>query len=222
MKTKNAAAFIIALSGTAVIGLAAAPKVVLDSIPTAAIVNISKIEHEDTVSVSGTIRKDMINNSASVQTYVLEQDISKVQLGQAAEITGEAFPDTVYYGTVDKISAVAVKLPSGKTAVEVTVGITEPDDALKHGYTASVKLHTSEPSVMTIVPYEAVDQDDNGEFVYLLENGRAYKRYVETGRELSEGIELKTSIGADERIITVDRITQNGSSVKFDDKKGEN
>lgn len=218
MKTKNAAIFMIALSSAAAIGLTAAPSAVLDSIPTAKIVNISRIEHEDSISLSGTVVRDIIKDDFSVQVYVPEQDISKICIGQPAEITGAAFPDRVYAGTVSKISDIASKVQIGnalKTAVEVTVAVDEPDNVLKHGYTASVKLHTSEPSVMNVVPYEAVEQDENGEFVYILENGRAYKRYVETGRELSEGIELKTSIGADEMMITVDRSTENGSNVKF-------
>lgn len=71
--------------------------------------------------------------------------------------------------------------------------------------------------MMEILPYEAINQDDNGEFVYILRNGRVYKRYVETGRELSGGVELKTSIASDENIITVDKIPENGSAVKFDE-----
>ena len=40
-------------------------------------------------------------------------------------------------------------------------------------------LITSEPSTMSLVPYEAVNQDDNGEYVYILRDGKAEKLYVE-------------------------------------------
>ena len=218
MNTKKAAALMIAVCGAAAAGLIAAPKAVLESIPTATIVNVEKIEHIDSVSLTGTITKNLRNDYVSVQIYVPEQDISKVTLGQNAEITGEAFPGIMYSGTVDKIADTAAKVQYGnvqKTAVEVTVGIEKPDEILKHGYTASVKLNTSEPSVMTLVPYEAVDQDDNGEFIYILTDGKAYKRYVETGEELSRGIELKTVIEEGERIIAVDELMENGSAVKL-------
>lgn len=219
MKVKKSLFIMTSLCGAAVIGLSAVPDIVLRYVPTATVVNVATIEHEDSVTLSGTITRDLADDTVSVQVYVPEQDISKVRPGQAAEITGEAFPGRSYKGTVDKISDIAKKIQSGnvqKTAVEVTVGINEPDNVLKHGYTASVKLCTSEPSVMTVVPYEAVDQDSNGEYVYFLKNGRAYKRYVETGRELSDGIELKTAFSDDETIITVDRTAENGSAVKWD------
>lgn len=218
MNTKKAAVFIIAVCGVAAAGLIAAPKAVLESIPTATIVNVEKVKHEDCISLSGTITRNLRDDDVCVQIYVPEQDISKVRSGQKAEITGEAFPGIIYEGTVDKIADVATKVQAGnvqKTVVEVTVRITEPDDVLKHGYTASVKLSTSEPSVMTLVPYEAVNQDDNGEFVYILKEGKAYKLYIETGSELSGGIELKTDISDNERIITVDELAENGSAVKL-------
>lgn len=208
----------IAVCGAVSAGLLAAPKAVLGTIPTATIVKVAKVEHEDSVSLSGTITKNPRDDMVSVQIYVPEQDISKITVGQTAEITGEAFPGITYAGRVTKISDIATKVQSGnlqKTAVEVTVEINQPDEALKHGYTASVKLCTSEPSVMTLVPYEAVDQDESGEFVYILADGKAYKRYIETGRELSDGIELKTPIGENERIITVDELAENGSAVKL-------
>ena len=94
----------------------------------------------------------------------------------------------MYIGTVDRISDTASKVQFGnvqKTAVEVKIKIDSPDDILKQGYTASVKLITSEPSTMSLVPYEAVNQDDNGEYVYILRDGKAEKLYVETGAEVS-------------------------------------
>lgn len=217
MKVKRSLIFMLTVCCTAAVGLVTAPKVVLDSVPTATVVDLEKIGYEDSVTVAGTVARDLIDDSVTVKIYVPEQDISAVKVGQSAEITGDAFPDIIYHGTVDKISDVAMKIPSGKTAVEVTVGIADPDKTLKHGYTASVKICTSEPSVMTLIPYEAVGQDDNGEFVYILRNGRAYKRYVETGRELSGGLELITPVAYDERVITVDHFEKDGSAVKFDE-----
>ncbi len=204
----------IAVCGLATAGLLAAPGMVLKSVPTATVVKVEKVEHVDTVSLSGTIMRNFTKEETYVQTYVAEQDISRVEIGQTAEITGDAFPGTVYIGTVDRISDTASKVQFGnvqKTAVEVKIKIDSPDDILKQGYTASVKLITSEPSTMSLVPYEAVNQDDNGEYVYILRDGKAEKLYVETGAELSGGIELKTTVYDSEKIITV----ENGGAVKL-------
>lgn len=204
--------------GAVTAGLIAIPHLFVKEPPTAAIVNVSRFEYSDSVSVTGTILKNI--DEAYVQVFVPEQDISRVELGQSAEITGDAFPEKMYAGTVEEIADTAIRVQSGslsQTAVEVTVKIDDTDDTLKQGYTASVKLITSEPSMMTVVPYEAVNQDDGGEFVYVLRDGRAYKRYVITGKELSEGLELKTSLADNEEIITVDELSENGVTVQISD-----
>lgn len=221
MNTKKIAVLAMAVCGVTAAGLIALPNVVADSVPTATIVKVEKVEHTDCVSLSGTVMRNMREDTFSVQVYVPEQDISKVSVGQTAEITGDAFPGVTYMGEVSKISDIATKVQSGnvqKTAVEVTVNINEPEESLKQGYTAQVKLITSEPDVMTIVPYEAVNQDDTGEFVYVLTDGKAYKRYIETGEELSAGVELKTVLDENERIITVEELSENGAMVKLSDK----
>lgn len=221
MNTKKVLALVTVICGITAAGLIALPNVVADSVPTATIVNVEKVEHTDCVSLSGTVTKNLRENTFSVQVYVPEQDISKVALGQTAEITGDAFPGVTYLGEVSKISDIATKVQLGtvqKTAVEVTVNINEPEESLKQGYTAQVKLITSEPDIITIVPYEAVDQDDTGEFVYILTDGRAYKRYIETGEELSDGVELKTVLDENERIITVDELSESGVPVKLSGK----
>ncbi len=215
----------IAVCGLMTVGLLAAPGMVLKSVPTATVVKVKKVEHVDTVSLSGTIMRNFTKEETYVQTYVSEQDISRVEIGQTAEITGDAFPSIVYTGTVDRISDTASKVQFGnvqKTAVEVKIKIDSPDETLKQGYTASVKLITSEPSTMSLVPYEAVNQDDNGEYVYILRDGKAERLYIETGAELSGGIELKTTIYDSEKIITVDELVENGGAVKLAEQEHDN
>ena len=172
----------IIVCGTVAAGLIAVPNIFIKDPPTAAIVNVSRFEYSDSVSVTGTILKN--SGEAFVQVFVPEQDISRVELGQTAEITGDAFPEKMYAGTVEEIADTAIRVQSGnvsQTAVEVTVKIDETDDTLKQGYTASVKLITSEPSMMTVVPYEAVNQDTGGEYVYVLREGRQALRHHRHG-----------------------------------------
>lgn len=199
-------------------GLLSAPNLIIKSIPTAQFVNVEKIDYIESLSLSGTIMRNYRDESFYVQTYVPEQDISKITIGQTVKINGDAFPNKVYSGVVDKISETASKITFGniqKTAVEVTVKIEDFDEDLKHGYTAKLEMIISEPYQMTIVPYDAVNQDDTGEFVYILKEGKAEKKYIETGAELSSGVELKTLLSDNERIITGDELGENGIYVKI-------
>ena len=99
------------------------------------------------------------------------------------------------------------------TVVEIKISIDNPDDNLRAGYTANAKLMLSDSEIITVVPYAAVNQDDIGEFVYVLEDNTAVRRYVVTGKELSEGVEIKSGIGADDYIITVESEYKDGERV---------
>lgn len=66
----------------------------------------------------------------------------------------------------------------------------------------------------TIVPYSAVRQDDNGEYIYTLESGKAVKKYISTDAESDKGFLIKEGIEEGEiLIIEPDNIKENGESV---------
>ena len=195
------------------------PDLYMKSIPTVKSVSVKKIEYEDTLELNGSIVKNAANGEMSVVAYVGEKDISLVREGQSAEITGDAFPDCVYTGEVSEIAENAVLQSKGgiqKSVVEVRISIDCPDKNLRAGYTAAAKLRVSDPETITIVPYEAVKQDDDGEYVYILENNAAVKKYIATGRELSDGIEVTYGIDASDRVINVEDESDEGKTVFVD------
>ena len=49
MKMKNAAIAVIAVCGVSSAALLTVPEIVLDSVPTATLVNVERIEHEDRI-----------------------------------------------------------------------------------------------------------------------------------------------------------------------------
>lgn len=182
----------------------AIPDMMIKSIPTAKSVTIKKIEHTEQLELTGNIVKSAANDSMYVRAYVSEKDISKLHIGQQAEITGEGFPTCVYDGEISYISEYATVKQVGNTAqtvVEVKVDIINPDDNLKAGFTAETTIKLSEPHTMKVVPYEALEQDEKGEFVYILRNNKAEKCYVKTGKELSEGVEILLGLTEDSYVI---------------------
>lgn len=219
-KTKITYFIMIACFVSLVLLIISVPDIVIKSIPAATSVKVNKLVHNDNVDVSGSIIKNARTGELWVQTFVSEKDISSVKLGQSAEITGEAFSDCVYTGEVTKISDAASKIQVGnslKTMVEVEILIINPDERLKPGFTAKVKINTSEPKEMTIIPYDAVNQDNTGEYVYVLEDGTAVKKYIITGTELSSGVEVLSGINDNDTIITVDKEVKEGNTVRLND-----
>lgn len=56
--------------------------------------------------------------------------------------------------------------------------------------TADVRFQLSDPRKICVLPYNAIGQDEEGEYVYLLEDGAAVKHKIFTGAEFSDGTEV--------------------------------
>ena len=201
MKKVIITAVVCAVTAYSVIAI---PDMMIESIPTAKSVAVKKIEHTEQLELTGTLVKSAANDSMYVRAYASEKDISKLHIGQQAEITGDGFPNCIYDGEISYIAEYAIVKQIGNsshTVVEVKIDIINPDDNLKAGFTAETTIQLSEPHTMTVVPYEALEQDEKGEFVYILNNNKAEKCYVKTGKELSEGVEILLGLTEESYVI---------------------
>lgn len=197
---------------------------------------ISKLPDQITSTYNGTIESiivkqgDYVESGAPVATIIGEGDlialiqvsenkISEIKVGQLVEITGSGFKDKKYYGHIDSINTTAKKVYLGtnqETVIDVTVSINGVDDKLKAGYTTKVRIITDSIQTLNVIPYEAIVQDNNGtEFVYVLSNGLAIRKDIETGLELSEGVQVISGVTSEDAVVSTPKsIKESGSIVK--------
>lgn len=126
-------------------------------------------------------------NPIRVRVEVIESEISFVHIGRGAEVTFQAFPGDVFYGSVDAIDALVD--PVRKT-LSITVRLANADRRLKPGMFAQVSLDAEIHADRLLVPLEAVLLRDNRELVFVVRNGRAQWEYVTTGDENEQWIEI--------------------------------
>ncbi len=184
-----------------------APKYFINSIPTAENISVKKTLYTASIVLDGNIKKDFLSDKMIVTASVSEKDINKICLDMQAEISGDAFPDTIYNAKVTDISETATTKKVGVnvgTYVDIKLEIENPDDNLRTGYSATATLFTAKPKNMNILPYEAFGQDEFGEYVYILEDNTAVKCYVKTGEELPEGLEIVAGLSSDAIILDLD------------------
>ena len=132
-------------------------------------------------------------DSLVLTSAVSELNIARIQPGQPVEFTLSAYPDDVFTGTVSKIAASARSQYSGavlETVVDVLIYPDSTDPRLRSGLTADVRFQLSDPRKICVLPYNAIGQDEEGEYVYLLEDGAAVKHKIFTGAEFSDGTEV--------------------------------
>ena len=132
-------------------------------------------------------------DSLVLTSAVSELNIARIQPGQPVEFTLSAYPNAVFTGTVSKIAGSARSQYRGavlETVVDVLISPDTTDPRLRSGLTADVRFQLSDPRKICVLPYNAIGQDEEGEYVYLLEDGAAVKHKIFTGAEFSDGTEV--------------------------------
>lgn len=132
-------------------------------------------------------------DSLVLTSAVSELNIARIQPGQPVEFTLSAYPNDVFTGTVSKIAGSARSQYSGavlETVVDVLISPDSTDPRLCSGLTVDVRFQLSDPRKICVLPYNAIGQDEEGEYVYLLEDGAAVKHKIFTGAEFSDGTEV--------------------------------
>jgi multidrug efflux pump subunit AcrA (membrane-fusion protein) len=178
------------------------PALVEYALPEVTVASPVYTSYSDTVRAVGSILLDPTDNEWYAAVYVSERDIRKVQPGQTAALSGSAFDDGIYTATVDLTADTAHTITVGlitETVVDLRLKLDNPDGNLRSGYTTNAEIAVSPEKRALTVPYDAVLQDDGGEYVYVLEMSSAFaesrmgvirRRDISTGKELPEAVEV--------------------------------
>jgi HlyD family secretion protein len=130
--------------------------------------------------------------------YVLaavdESDIGKVQVGQPATITADAFPGLRFYGKVVRIATAGVN-NSNVVTFEVKIEVLSRNRRLlKPEMTANVEVIAAEEENALLIPVEAVSRQRGNSFVEVVKSdGTTEKRQVEVG--INDGVKLQVLKG---------------------------
>jgi len=160
-----------------------------------------------------------------------ENDIVSVALGDEAEIEIDALPEMRFPGEVTEIASSAKTSAQGttdqKTEFEVKVAVTEPGSNLRPGMTASSEIVTDVREDCLSVPIQCVavrtpeqlgegpgksegeseeerfipDRDGFVEVVWVIEDGRAAARQVETGIQSETHIEILSGLAEGDQVV---------------------
>lgn len=163
-----------------------------------------RVQKGDIVTKGSELLMITDKSGLSVKLNINETQISKIKEGQEVTITGSAFDKKSYIGKVISISDEAEETANEtgrETTVEVDVKVENPDEEIKRGYTAKCAIITASDNSSIIIPYESLGSDNEGDYVYKFQNGRAEKQYVSIESELTNGAKIKDGIKNGDSII---------------------
>jgi multidrug efflux pump subunit AcrA (membrane-fusion protein) len=142
----------------------------------------------------------------TVECAVPEMDIAKYKLGLDAKISPLALQSRNYEGKIVSVAQAAkIKDPNrwGQSAVEfnVKIQVVNPDEALKSGMTASVRIIFDSAKGVPTLPHDYVNLKD-GRAVVLTANGGT--KEVVLGISDDKSIEIRSGLAIGEKVRQVD------------------
>lgn len=166
-----------------------------------------RFNHLDRV-FSGTELFTIIDvNALNVEVPVFQQDIGRLKIGQPVIFKSETF-DSTREGAIMEISTVATQDDNrGRRRSAATFNVycsiqTLSDDQTLFGSNISAEFVFGIIDSVFSVPLETVLYQEEGKIVYVLEEGRARIRTVETGEYNDTAIVIVSGLSEGEKVIT--------------------
>ena len=151
-------------------------------------------------------------NPLRIRIDIPEQAIPEVQVGQSVSITTSAWPDRNFSGRVARI---APNVSATSRTLTVEAEIENSSGALKPGQFATVRILQSRAEPAVLVPARSVLTQAGVSRVFVIKDGHAEQRLVQTGQTEGDLIEIKNGVAADEQIATSNlEMLADGISVK--------
>jgi HlyD family secretion protein len=164
--------------------------------PTAGIV-LEKLKEVSEIAVpggfagSGELIRIANTDELRAELDINESDLSKVKLHQPAEIAPDAYPDRRYTARVVKLYP---QINRQKGTLKVEVRILEPDEWLRPDMSVRVTFFAGEPaagaasaSPHVLAPREAVRHDAQGDYAWVVTEGRLRRQAITTAGTAADG-----------------------------------
>ena len=138
-------------------------------------------------------------NPLRIKIDIPEQAIPEVKVGQSVSVTTSAWPDKNFAGRVARI---APNVSAQSRTLNVEAEIDNSSGALKPGQFATVRILQERADPAVLIPARAVVTEAGVSRVFVIKDGRAEQRVIQTGQTEGDLIEVKNGVAADEQVAT--------------------
>ncbi len=135
-----------------------------------------------------------------LRAYVDEPDLGQVALGEKVLIRWDAHPLALWEGQVKNLPAQVVTVGT-RSVGEVLCRIDNPGGTLLPNINVDVEIQAPAGPSVTSLPRGLVYPEGRREFVWVIADGTAQKRYIETGRSTSAQIEILKGLAIGDKVV---------------------
>ncbi|MBQ7613830.1 MAG: efflux RND transporter periplasmic adaptor subunit [Butyrivibrio sp.] len=125
-----------------------------------------------------------------IKSSVNKYDIVNIEEGQPATVN---IKNKDYAGKVSRIERMTKDSGTG-TGIGIEITLDDPDSDIILGLEAKSRIHTSDLTDVTRIPLEALNEDEEGSYVFVAREGKAEKEFVECGLRSDDMVEVKSGI----------------------------
>ncbi len=151
-------------------------------------------------------------NPVRVRIDIPEQAIPRVRVGESVSVRVSAYPDRNFAGHIARVSP---NVSATSRTLTVEAEVQNPSGELKPGQFATVRILQPQSEPAVLVPQRALRQVSGATYVFVIKNGRAEQRLVQTGQIEGDLVEINSGVAADEIVATtnVEQLSD-GASVR--------
>ena len=141
-----------------------------------------------------------VTDSSELVAYLLipQSELAKFSAGHAAEVTVDAMPEQKFAAIIARISP-TIDIKNG--TFRATAVINNDDGMLAPGMFGRFEIAYEKHSNALLIPADSVLEEDNVSVVYVVDDGAAVRRQIQTGIEVDGEIEVLGGLEGNERII---------------------
>lgn len=173
------------------------------------------------VMQNGKIMGLVVTENYTVEASIPEADIAKIQQGQAAVVTLDAFGDDVPFSAkVLSIEPDRIKIQDA-VFYKVSVAIDPTDRPIKPGMTANITITTGEASDALIIPLRAVRTEGGVRRVRVLRaDGTAQEAEITIGLRGDEGrVQVQSGVQVGDQLIVAELTAEAYAKLQAEKKK---
>ena len=174
--------------------------------PIDGIVTKQEIEVGEIVAANTSVISVISDNNFKIEADIPEVDVAKIEVGDIADITLDAYGDDVIFlaeiVAIDPAETIIEGVPSYTTTLEFK----EEDSRIRSGMTANIDVVTEKLENVIVIPQRAVIRKDGKKIVRVVIDDRKQKTEeveVETGLRGSYGeVEILRGISEGDNVVT--------------------
>ena len=129
-----------------------------------------------------------------------EGQLSKIAVGQPAQIMVDAVPGKVFEG---RVKLIVPRVDSATSTFPVEIEIQDKEGLLRTGMFARVAVVYERRPDAVQIPRSALLDSDGPPTVFVVESGKAVERPLELGLSNGGFVEVLSGLGRDEKVVVV-------------------